>query len=143
MKKANRGARPPITANRHPIVAAFLEPSFLGAARCAALGSQADPTALHGRLVRNHEILDTFKGLSVLGFTRLRRRCRSVRGSRRSLCVLRVVVPFGPGRGVRTARRDMATIEIAGVDGPYDVTTATFGDDPTEAIVVTDANLLF
>ena len=28
----------------------------------------------------------------------------------------------------------MATIEIAGVDGPYDVTTATFGDDPTEAI---------
>jgi predicted alpha/beta superfamily hydrolase len=37
----------------------------------------------------------------------------------------------------------MATIEIASVDGPYDVTTATFGDDPTEAIVVTDANLLF
>ena len=37
----------------------------------------------------------------------------------------------------------MATIQIAGVDGPYDVTTATFGDDPAEAIVVTDANLLF
>jgi hypothetical protein len=33
--------------------------------------------------------------------------------------------------------------EIASVDGPYDVTTATFGDDPTEVIVVTDANLLF
>ena len=32
---------------------------------------------------------------------------------------------------------------IAGVDGPYDVTTATFGDDPTEAVVVTDTNLLF
>jgi predicted alpha/beta superfamily hydrolase len=37
----------------------------------------------------------------------------------------------------------MATIEIAGVDGPYDVTTAILGDDPTEAIIVTDANLLF
>src|SRR4051812_6435055 len=31
----------------------------------------------------------------------------------------------GPGRP-RTARRDMATIEIAGVDGPYDVTMAPF-----------------
>ena len=36
MKKANRGARPPITANRQPIVVALLETSFRGAAEWAA-----------------------------------------------------------------------------------------------------------
>ena len=37
----------------------------------------------------------------------------------------------------------METLEVDGASGPYTITTVVLGDDPADAVVVLDANLLF